>query len=116
MTAKQVIRNRPLTPEEAATYRAAREEIAKELPELVARHHERVAAAAKEARDLLSQLRELREAAGLSLADVAERAGMNRTAIHRLESSQASNPTILTLMRYAAALGKRIIWSVGDAP
>ena len=32
MTAKQVIRDRPLTPEEAATYRAAREEIAKELP------------------------------------------------------------------------------------
>ena len=41
---------------------------------------------------------------------------MNRTAIHRLESSQASNPTMLTLMRYAAALGKRIIWSLGDAP
>src|SRR5262249_42249545 len=45
MAAKQVIRNRRLTPEEAAKYRAAREEIAKELPDLMDRHHKRVAAA-----------------------------------------------------------------------
>ena len=72
MTAKQVIRNRRLTPGEVAKYCSAREEIETELPDLVARHHERVVAAAKEARELLSQLRKLREAAGLSLADVAE--------------------------------------------
>jgi hypothetical protein len=44
MTLKRIVRNRPLTTEEAAKYRQVREEIAAELPELVARHHERMAA------------------------------------------------------------------------
>ena len=41
MTLKRIQRNRRLTPEEAAKYRKVREQIAQELPELVARHHER---------------------------------------------------------------------------
>lgn len=44
MTMKRIIRERRLTPEEAAKYRAIREQVAKELPELVARHEEQVAA------------------------------------------------------------------------
>ncbi len=38
---KRVIRDRRLTPEEAAKYNKIREQIAAELPELIARHLER---------------------------------------------------------------------------
>ena len=36
-------RDRRLTPEEAAKYKAIREQIAAELPDLIARHHDRMA-------------------------------------------------------------------------
>jgi DNA-binding XRE family transcriptional regulator len=65
---------------------------------------------------LLHRLKQEREAAGLSLADVAERTGMDRAAISRLENGHQTNPTIDTLARYAAALGKRIVWAVEDQP
>ena len=44
MTLRRITRNRRLTPEEAATYREVREQVAKELPDLIARHHERMTA------------------------------------------------------------------------
>ena len=63
---------------------------------------------------LLYRLKRERETAGLSLADVAERTGMDRAAISRLENGHQPNPTVDTLSRYAAALGKALIWSVED--
>jgi DNA-binding XRE family transcriptional regulator len=62
---------------------------------------------------LLMRMRELREAAGLSLADVAERAGMDKAFISRLETGQG-NPTVDTLARYAAAIGKRVVFGVEE--
>jgi len=41
---KRITRNRRLTPDEAAKYKAIREQVAEEFPELIARHHERLAA------------------------------------------------------------------------
>lgn len=61
---------------------------------------------------LLNRLKKEREAAGLSLADVAERTGMDRAAISRLENGHTPNPTVDTLLRYTAALGKSIVWSI----
>jgi len=40
---KRVTRDRRLTPEEAAKYKRIPEQVAAELPELVARHRERMA-------------------------------------------------------------------------
>jgi hypothetical protein len=40
---KRMIRDRRLTFEEAAKYKAIREQVAQELPDLIARHHERMA-------------------------------------------------------------------------
>ena len=40
---KRIIRDRRLTPEEAAKYKAIRQQVAEELPDLIARHHERMA-------------------------------------------------------------------------
>ena len=44
MTIRRITRERRLTPEEAAKYKIIREQTAAELPELIARHHERTAA------------------------------------------------------------------------
>ena len=41
MSLRRIIRNWRLSPEEAAEYREIREQIAEELPELIARHDER---------------------------------------------------------------------------
>jgi len=111
---KRIVRNRRLTPEEAAKYKAVREQVAKELPDLVARHHQRMAAL-DELQELVHQLKAAREAKGLSLADMTELTGMDRSALSKLESGQRANPTVETLVRYAEAVGKRLIVSLDDA-
>jgi DNA-binding Xre family transcriptional regulator len=114
MTMKRVTRDRRLTPEEAAKYKAIREQIAEELPDLIARHHKRMAAL-DELQELLRQLKAAREAKGLSLADLTERTGMDRSALSKLETGQRANPTMETLARYAEAVGKRLVVSLTDA-
>jgi len=110
---KRITRNRRLTPEEAAKYRAIREQVAEELPELVARHHERLAALDQLA-EVLRQLKAAREAKGLSLADLTDRTGMDRSALSKLETGQRANPTVDTLVRYADAVGKRLVVSLAE--
>ena len=62
------------------------------------------------------KLRPLREGAGLSLSDMATRTGMDRAAIHKLESGVHANPTISTISRYLRALGKRLVVHIVDDP
>ena len=60
---------------------------------------------------ILDEMLAARRAAGLSQAQVAERMGTKAPAVTRLESSLASgkhSPSIDTLRKYAAALGKRV--------
>ena len=64
----------------------------------------------------LAELKKAREAAGLSLADVAERSGIDKAALSRLENGVHDNPTVETLARYATAVGKRLTWSIQDLP
>lgn len=64
----------------------------------------------------VAELRQAREDAGLSLADVAERTGMDRGAISKLETGVHGNPTMATLQRYAAAVGKQIVVKLIDLP
>jgi DNA-binding XRE family transcriptional regulator len=111
---KRVIRDRRLTPEEAAKYQAIREQIAEELPDLIARHHAR-GAIRDHLQELLQQLKAAREEKGLSLADVTELTGMDRSALSKLESGLRPNPTLETLARYAEAVGKRLVVTLADA-
>ena len=67
-------------------------------------------------RELIAALRAERQRQGLSLADLAERTGMDRAAIHKLEIGLNSNPTYATLTRYATALGSRIEWQLKTIP
>jgi hypothetical protein len=111
---KRITRDRRLTPEEAAKYNKVREQVAEELPELVTRHHERMAAL-DQLDELLVQLKAAREAKGLSLADVTEITGMDRSALSKFETGQRPNPTVETLVRYAEAVGKRLIVTLTDS-
>lgn len=55
-----------------------------------------------------SLLKSTRENQNLSLADIAARTGMDKSAISRLENGLTENPTIGTLERLARSVGKRI--------
>ena len=111
---KRITRNRKLTPEEAAKYRAIRDQVAEELPDLIVRHHERMVSL-DQLQELLMQLKAAREAKGLSLSDLTELTGMDRSALSKLETGQRANPTVETLVRYAEAVGKRLVVSLADA-
>lgn len=111
---KRIPRDRPLTADEAAKYRAVREQVADELPELIERHQERMSTL-DQLQDLLAQLKLAREARGLSLADLTELTGMDRSALSKLETGQRANPTVETLVRYAEAVGKRLVVTLSDA-
>ena len=111
---KRITRDRRLTPEEATKYKALREQVAQELPELIARHQERMASL-DQLEKLFTQLKAAREAKGLSLADLTELTGMDRSALSKLETGQRSNPTVETLVRYAEAVGKRLVVSLADS-
>ena len=111
---KRVIRNRRLTPEEAAKYKTIREQVADELPDLVGRHQERVAAL-DELSGVLDQLKAARQEKGLSLSDLTDLTGIDRSALSKLETGQRPNPTVETLVRYAEAVGKRLVVKLAEA-
>lgn len=62
----------------------------------------------------LQALKRERERRGLSITDVAQRSGLDRAVVSRLENGKQDNPTIATLMRYAEAIGKRFVWAYED--
>jgi DNA-binding XRE family transcriptional regulator len=58
-------------------------------------------------RDYIRQLKEAREAAGVTLAELSTRSGLAVETLSRLETGALTNPTWKTLGMYAAALGLR---------
>jgi hypothetical protein len=56
-------------------------------------------------RAYIRQLKQAREAAGVTLADVSARSGLAVETLSRLETGALTNPTWKTLGVYAAALG-----------
>jgi DNA-binding XRE family transcriptional regulator len=67
-----------------------------------------------ELKEAIHRLKQAREVAGLSLAAMAKRTGMDKAALSRLENGRQPNPTFGTLSRYAAALGKQVCISFRD--
>src|SRR5688572_10401452 len=68
------------------------------------------------AQELLQELKASREAAGLTLADLSARCGIDQPALSRLENGHTPNPTLDTLWRYAAAVGQRLVLSAEAIP
>jgi DNA-binding XRE family transcriptional regulator len=58
-------------------------------------------------REYVRQLKEARESAGLTLADVASRTGLAVESLSRLETGAQTNPTWKTLGLYSVAVGCR---------
>ena len=56
----------------------------------------------------VAELKKAREAAGLTLAQVAEKSGLAAETLCRLETGQVTNPTWKTLGLYAAAVGRKL--------
>lgn len=63
---------------------------------------------------LVRTLKKLREKNELSLSEVAEKCGIDKSALSRLENGQHLNPTINTLCRYAEAVGVEIEITVAE--
>jgi transcriptional regulator with XRE-family HTH domain len=72
---------------------------------------EQVAKMAEERGQLVRELAERRQAAGLSQTEVAARMGTSQSAVARLESGTA-DVRASTLERYAAAVGGQITWKL----
>jgi DNA-binding phage protein len=102
---------RDFTSEEKQRWQRAVAETEAQRDEIVA-HGRAVLAARKSAHKMLHQLKAERERRGLSLADMMRMTGMSRESISRLENDPAPNPTMLTLARYATALGLELQFSV----
>jgi ribosome-binding protein aMBF1 (putative translation factor) len=68
-----------------------------------------------ELRKTFAALKAVREQRGLSITDLAERTGIDRAMISRLENGQIDNPTIATMSRYAKGLGKKVVVSLVEA-
>lgn len=115
MTAKPASGTHDLTPEQKAEHRRIREMFRNWHPspeELIASGEGRRFALSGEysqLRPLVAGLKRLREQQGLSLSEVSSRCGIEKSALSRLETGQNTNPTLETLWRYAAALGRRLV-------
>ena len=106
-------------PEARARYARMRAEIEAEKPalrdELFADLVADLTGAGVPSGEALVALKALRESAGVSLTDLAARAGMQKSSLSRLENEDR-NPTVRTLERLAAALGKRLVVRLEDLP
>ena len=108
------------TAEDLARYKAIRERFQREKPsleELVSSGEYNEPLPMGEylsIRQAVFALKNAREAAGLTLADVAERTGIDKAALSRIETGQHINPTVSTLCRDAHALGNRWKWVLED--
>jgi ribosome-binding protein aMBF1 (putative translation factor) len=122
MNGRRVFRPNRKTVEERARERTLREKLQKERPSL--EDLVRSGACDPDAvmtmgmyfdvQTALQALKRERERSGLSIGDVAKRSGLDRAVVSRLENGKQDNPTVATLMRYAAAVGKRFLWSYED--
>ena len=110
---------RPFTPEERARHeRAVREEeAAREENIHLAKAVWRTQAEGTGVppRGAMALMKLLRTDAGVSLTDLAAKAGMQKSSLSRLENEDR-NPTVKTLERIAAALGKRLVVRIEDLP
>lgn len=108
--AKKIVRRsqRALTDAEKARMRALREQVEAEKEDIL-RHGRQVFAEHEQAvAQTIGDLKRIRQSQGLSLQEVAERMGADRSNVHRLERG-SGNPTVATLARYAKAIGRRMV-------
>jgi hypothetical protein len=124
MKARRIFRPNKKSVSEQARERALREKLQKERPSL--EDLVRDGACDPDAvmtmgmyfdvQRALQALKREREQRGLSITAVAGRSGLDRAVVSRLENGKQDNPTVATLMRYAAAIGQRFLWTYENMP
>jgi ribosome-binding protein aMBF1 (putative translation factor) len=115
-TSKRVYRE--LTSQERRRVETARRETEASKPQILAEgriQKQAWEATRREVDRTVAALKAERERSGLSLADVEALSGLKPSALSRLENDREANPTLLTLQRYAAALGMTLTMSVKPA-
>jgi DNA-binding Xre family transcriptional regulator len=122
MTSRHVHRKAERTPEEAARLRADRERYQREKPtpeQLLAEGgHDHFVPLGELLRlhEMVFWLKRERQRQNVTLAELEARTGIDQAALSRLENGRNANPTLDTLNRVAAALGKVICCTFQDAP
>jgi len=103
-----------LSDEEREKYRELREKIDREEKDEIIAWGRSVAAHHDHLRDVFRQLQAERQHQGLSLAELAERSGIDKANLSRLENMAYPNVTLSTIERYAKALGKEVRITIVD--
>jgi DNA-binding XRE family transcriptional regulator len=109
---------RPATVEEQERHQRIREHVQEELPDIEKRARQKLAEAVQHGitiQHTIALLKSERLKKGLSLADMKERTGIERSTLSRLENDAAANPTVDTLTKYAGAVGKKVLVVLADA-
>ena len=110
---------RRATEEEQERHTRIREQIQQELPDIKqqAKQHLADALQAQEIaiQQTMAVLKAERLKQGVSLSEMKERTGIECSTLTRLENQEDANPTIQTLAKYAAAVGKKVLVVFSDA-
>lgn len=103
-----------LTPAQREAMASAEAEVERERKWIEAKSKELKHQHDAQVQRIATLLRTSREEAGLSLTELAERTGMTRQAISRIESGENHNPTMSTIVRLAEALNKQWVIDLQD--
>jgi hypothetical protein len=68
-----------------------------------------------EIQQLLHDFKRARQSAGLTLTDIANRTGMDKAVLSKLENGQHGIPTLRSLARYAQAVGMQLTFRLTAA-
>lgn len=115
MKTRRIFRANRKTPEERARHQAIRDMFRNWRPspeELIASGEGAnfdLRGEHRELRPFVEGIKKAREAAGLTLAEVSRRCGIDQPALSQLENGRNKNPTLDMLWRYAAAVGLRLV-------
>ena len=116
MSGKRIYR--AATPEEKASHKQIREQIAGELPALKQRARQKLAELVRQGVELqqtIDLLKAERIKQGLSLTQLKEYTGIEGSTLASLENHEDTNPTIGTLTLYAEAVGKKVLIVLANA-
>ncbi len=106
--------HRCFTDAERLRFERAKREVAEELPEITERSR-RVLDEMEATFAAMQLLKAEREKRGVTLAELSQRTGIDKSNLSKLENDINANPTLETLMRIARALGGTIEFSFRSA-
>jgi DNA-binding phage protein len=105
---------RESTPAERKEYEQLLKRVEQDREEILARGRELKREHDELLRHVMGLLNNARQSGDLSLADLKDRTGIDRSTLSKLLNDPSSNPTLMTLNRLATALGKRLVVKLED--